>query len=117
MYPGLTNTRVELRKIVRSSCFMILRIHLITTWKIQEIAFQGFQISKFSRGSMSPDPLAPQLQCPGAATELEPTITIMKYSFVINIKRPMYKSSMSLNFQNFNSSLTVLGGEKCYPLW
>ena len=56
MYPGLTNTRVELRKIVRSSCFMILRIHFITTRKIQEIAFQGFQISKCSRGSMPPDP-------------------------------------------------------------
>ena len=79
MYPGLTNTRVELRKIVRSSCFMILRIHFITTRKIQEIALQGFQISKFSWGSMPPDPpkwLAPsardcsppQLQSPGAAT-------------------------------------------------
>ena len=78
MYPGLTNTRVELRKIVRSSCFMILRIHFITTRKIQEIAFQGFQISKFSRGNMPSDPprwlapsardCPPQLQCPGAAT-------------------------------------------------
>ena len=64
---------------MRSSCFMILRIHFITTRKIQEIAFQGFQISKFSRGSMPPDPptwlapsardCPPQLQCPGAATD------------------------------------------------
>ena len=78
MYPGLTNTRVKLPKIVRSSCFMILGIHFITTRKIQEIAFQGFQISKFSRGSMPPDPprwlapsardCPPQLQCAGAAT-------------------------------------------------
>ena len=81
MYPGLTNTRVKLPKIVRSSCFMILGIHFITTRKIQEIAFQGFQISKFSRGSMPPDPprwlapsardCPPQLQCAGAATDSE----------------------------------------------
>ena len=79
MYPGLTNTRVELRKIVRSSCFMILRIHFITTRKIQEIAFQGFQISKFPRGAYPRTPLdgsrlrrkivPPQLQCPRAATD------------------------------------------------
>ena len=41
VYPGLTNTRVELLKIVRSSCFIILGIHFITTRKIQEIAFPG----------------------------------------------------------------------------
>ena len=57
MYPGLTNTRVKLPKIVRSSCFMILGIHFITTRKIQEIPFQGFQISKFSRGACPRTPL------------------------------------------------------------
>ena len=57
MYPGLTNTLVELPKIVRSTCFIILGIHFITTRKIQEIAFQGFQISKFSRGACPRTPL------------------------------------------------------------
>ena len=47
--------------------------------KIQEIAFQGSQISKFSRGSMPPDPprwlapsprdCPPHFKYPGAATD------------------------------------------------
>ena len=57
MYPGLTNTHVELQKIVRSSCFTILRIHFITSWKIQETAFQGFQIQNFPGGACPRSPL------------------------------------------------------------
>ena len=50
IYPGLRNTCAELPKVVCSSCFKILRIHFKITWKTQEIAFQGFPISKFSPG-------------------------------------------------------------------
>ena len=57
IYPGLRNTCAELPKVVCSNCFKILRIHFKITRKTQEIAFQGFPISKFSRGSMPPDPL------------------------------------------------------------
>ena len=56
IYPGLRNTCAELPKVVCSSCFKILRIHFKITRKTQEIAFQGFPISKFSRGGMPPDP-------------------------------------------------------------
>ena len=45
--------------IVTNNCSFKLLYNLgnsvNTTLKIQEIAFQGFQISKFSRGSMLPD--------------------------------------------------------------
>ena len=78
IYPGLRNTCADLPKVVCSSCFKILRIHFKITRKTQEIAFQGFPISKFSRGSMPPNPprylapsardCPPQLQCLGAAT-------------------------------------------------
>ena len=51
-----------------SSCFKILRINFKITRKTQEIAFQGFPITKFSRGSIPPDPpryLAPSARdCP-----------------------------------------------------
>ena len=65
IYPGLRNTCAELPKVECSSCFKILRIRFKITRKTQEIAFQGFPISKFSRGSMSPDPpLSPPTSMP-----------------------------------------------------
>ena len=68
-----------------------LGIQSNTTLKIKEIAFQGFQISKFSRGSMPPDPPRffapsprdyppPQLQCPGAATTI-----IKRFRLEVNV--------------------------------
>ena len=90
IYPGLRNTCADLPKVVCSSCFKILRIHFKITRKTQEIAFQGFPISKFSRGSMPPNPprylapsardCPPQLQCLGAATaDIVGFFLILKY--------------------------------------
>ena len=80
MYPGLTNTRVELRKILRSSCFMVLRTHFITARKIQEIAFQGFQISTFS-GEHAPEPPRREIVPP------PPNFNALAPPLVMNLKR------------------------------
>ena len=117
IYPGLRNTCADLPKVVCSSCFKILRIHFKITRKTQEIAFQGFPISKFSRGSMPPNPprylapsardCPPQLQCLGAATALRRNKTIFllfltillrtAYNFLVSRKFKMLRIVQNIN--------------------
>ena len=105
-YPGLRNTCAELPKVVCSSCFKILRIHFKIIRKTQEIAFQGFPISKFSRWSMPPNPpryLAPSPRdCPPPPNfnSLAPPLHLLLLGLIVNPGTAEHQNTGTVKFRN-----------------